>query len=272
MEQISRNILDIQDSTNSQQLALIQACAPVLANFICKCPKIDGKLPDDVCGIIRHILTKVERTHAYHSHPASSYGTPNTHDRSFFPAWPTIRSPAKYAADSTTTPRELDDCRKASYGHPSLTPGVFTVYCPHGVCYGFEIMQQCESPKHPFTIFTCHFPVPPGAIVYDNGCKLHSYCLNREPALYKDTRFFIDRFHWRGHIGCSKGYCLDEYSAAEVRSLNSQVNEQANLGLQRIKGHLSYMKPDNFRFTLSLFLAICNKDKLSKLNIDNLTI
>ena len=65
-------------------------------------------------------------------------------------------------------------------------------------------------------------------------------------------------------------YCLDEYNTAEVRSLNSQVNEQANSGLQRIKGHLSYMKPDNFRFTLFLFLAICNKG--SKLNIDHLTI
>ena len=53
-------MLDIQDSTNSQQLqcALIQAHATVLANFICKCTKIDGKLADDVCGITHHILTK----------------------------------------------------------------------------------------------------------------------------------------------------------------------------------------------------------------------
>ena len=54
----------------------------------------------------------------------ASYGTPNTHNRSFFPAWPVIRGPAKYAADSTATPRELDDCHKASYGHPTLTPGI----------------------------------------------------------------------------------------------------------------------------------------------------
>ena len=27
--------------------------------------------------------------------------------------WPVIRGPAKYSADSTATPRELDDCRKA---------------------------------------------------------------------------------------------------------------------------------------------------------------
>ena len=65
-----------------------------------------------------------------------------------------------------------------------------------------------------------------------------------------------------------------EYNTDEVRSLNYQVilNEQANSGLQRIKGHLSYIKPHNFRFALSLFLAICNKGKISKLNSAYLTI
>lgn len=177
-----------------------------------------------------------------------------------------IHGHAKYVADATTA-REVDNCRKVAYGHPSLTPGIFTVYCPHGVCYSFEIMQRCESPKHPFNIFMSRFPVRLRTIVYDNGCKLHSYCLNREPALYKETRFFIDCFHWKGHVGCSKGYCLDEYKSSEIRSLNSQMNEQANSGLQHIKGHLSYMKPHNFKFTLLLFLAICNKDEISRLDI-----
>jgi len=190
-------------------------------------------------AIIHHVLTKVESTYTDPPHPPSSYGTLNTHNSSFFPAWSMIRGPAKYAADSPATPRELDDCQKASYGHPSLTPGIFTVFCPHGVCYGFTIMQRCESPRHPFNIFTSRFPVPPGTIVYDNRCKLHTYCLNREPALYKGTRSFIDRFHWKGHIGCSRGYCLVNYKSSEIRSLKSQVNEQANLGLQHIKGQLS---------------------------------
>jgi len=51
-------------------------------------------------------------------------------------------------------------------------------------------MQRCESPRHPFNIFTSHFPVPPGTIVYDNGSKLRAYCLNREPALYIKERNF----------------------------------------------------------------------------------
>ena len=69
-----------------------------------------SKIGIDVCGIIHHILTKVESTFTYSPHPPNSYGTPNTHDRSFFPTWPMIQGPAKNAAYSTTIPHELDDC------------------------------------------------------------------------------------------------------------------------------------------------------------------
>ena len=115
-------------------------------------------------------------------------------------------------------------------------------------------MQRCESPRVPFSIFTSRFAAPPKAITNDNACKLHVYCLNREPALYSETRFFVDRFHWRGHVGYSKGYCLDSYkSSVDIKTINSQVNEQANSGLQRIRAQLVYMIPCNFVFTLSLF-------------------
>ena len=39
--------------------------------------------------------------------------------------------------------------------------------------------------------------------------------------------------HEHGHVGCSSGYNLDMYIA--YKDLNSQVNEQANAGLQHIK-------------------------------------
>ena len=56
------------------------------------------------------------------------------------------------------------------------------------------------------------------------------------------------RFHWRGHVGCSSGYSLDRYDTPQISSINSQVNEHANAGLQLIKGQITYMKPDNFNF------------------------
>ena len=123
-------------------------------------------------------------------------------------------------------------------------------------------MDTCESPKHPFDIFRLHFETAPSVIIYDNACKLHQYCLNREPQFFKHTLFAVNRFHWKGHVGCSSGYCLDTYRhSVDLRSINSQVNEQANAGLQRIRGQLAYMTLDNFMYTMSLFLCIKNKDK-----------
>ena len=148
-----------------------------------------------------------------------------------------MRGKGTYAADQGNVVQSVaeDACRKASYGHPTLSPGTFTIYCQHGVCYGFQAMRSCESPRHPFDIFTYRFNSPLQIIVYDNACKLHIYWLNWEPAWY-NTRLFVDRFHWRGHIGCSRGYCMDSYKTRmDTRSTNSQVNEQANSGLQQMK-------------------------------------
>ena len=39
---------------------------------------------------------------------------------------------------------------------------------------------------------------------------------------------------------------LVECNNMSISNSNSQINEQANAGLQRIKDQLAYMKPDNF--------------------------
>ena len=41
-----------------------------------------------------------------------------------------------------------------------------------------------------------------------------------------------------------------------TKEINSQINEQANAGLQRIRGELAYMSVDHFVFHLPLFLVI----------------
>lgn len=50
-----------------------------------------------------------------------------------------------------------------------------------------------------------------------------------------------------GHVDCSSGYCLDTYKHMSLREINSQVNEQANAELQRVRGQLAYMTPQNFK-------------------------
>ena len=81
----------------------------------------------------------------------------------------------------------------------------------------------------------------------------------------------MDRFHWRGHVGCSRGYCLDAYNDRRIKVINLQVNEQANSGLQRIHGQLAYyMNIENFKLHCSLFLALKNMDKISVLSVANI--
>ncbi|KAI8516532.1 hypothetical protein Bbelb_051130 [Branchiostoma belcheri] len=36
-------------------------------------------------------------------------------------------------------------------------------------------------------------------VIYDNSCNLHTYCLNRDPLLFKHTWFLMDRLHWKNH-------------------------------------------------------------------------
>ena len=141
------------------------------------------------------------------------------------------------------------------------------MFCPHGVCYGFEVMSTNESLYHPFHILRSRFKAPPSLVIYDNACKLHQYCLNREPAFFEHTQFAVDRFHWKGHIGYSSGYCLDNYQHPEIKAINSQINEQGNSNLQHIKGQVAYMSIENFMFTVSLFFAIRNMDSIRNIDI-----
>ena len=99
-----------------------------------------------------------------------------------------------------------------------------------GVCSVIAKSSNVHSEvTMPFQIFKTRFTRPPENIVYDNSCRLHLYSLNREPVFF---RFFVDRFHWRDHVGCNSGYCLDKYPSQNIAQINSQINEQTNAGLQ----------------------------------------
>ena len=270
---IASGDVDIFDSHNHRELLLLQQNAPVLAEFLAKCPTAaGGELPEDVRDLLRLLLKLAQAPFQGHPPPPDSYPPAVDDHLSFFPCLPQQHGNACYKADSksstSATTADRDGCRKSSHGHPTLSPGIFTIYCEHGVCYGFELLRSCESPKHPFGIFKTRFAHPPELIIYDNACRLHVYCLNREPHFFEKTRFAVDRFHWRGHIGCSSGYSLDSYGGRRTKSIHSQVNEQANAGLQKIRGQLAYMNIDNFKFHCSLFLALINMDK--KLSVHNL--
>ncbi len=73
---VASNTIDIQDSTNHHDLTALQVNAPVLSEFICKCPKNYSNNPcDDVCAIIHHIIQKVISTFVHSAHPPQLHST-----------------------------------------------------------------------------------------------------------------------------------------------------------------------------------------------------
>ena len=185
---------------------------------------------------------------------------PSQTDLEYFPNHPLIRGPAKYAANKSK--KDDSGCRKWGKRHATLSPGLFTIVCKHGICLGFQLMSDTESPKTAFHILMGRFPTLPKLIIYDNACKMHVYCIKREPARFALTRFMVDRMHYRGHIGCSEGYNMDTYKAdVEIAKTNSQANEQANASLRNISTQIAYMSIDNVLCHTGVFLAIRNQDK-----------
>ena len=69
-----------------------------------------------------------------------------------------------YESDRSTA---LKGCTKQSTGHPSLLPGMVSVfmqcmstdtnYLVIGICYGFQVMRIHESPSVPFTVLYTRF-------------------------------------------------------------------------------------------------------------------
>lgn len=51
---------------------------------------------------------------------------------SYFPSLPQVRARRRYEADKNTKERI---CTKRGTGHPSLLPGIFTIFCEHGISY-----------------------------------------------------------------------------------------------------------------------------------------
>ena len=63
-------------------------------------------------------------------HSVASVNASKMEPLSFFPQLPSIWSRGTYAADRTNTTPKI--CTKRSTGHPTLLPGIFTLFCQHG--------------------------------------------------------------------------------------------------------------------------------------------
>ena len=253
--------LSITDSTRSPHFQLIMRHAPILGKAIIE-NTAGGKLDESVSRIIHFIMQYVNELFIKCELPSpTKYGAAFHSQHEYFPGYPITIGKSYYKMDKG---RNLDDifCKKLTGNHPTLSPGIFTVFCRHRVCLGFSLMQSAESPRTPFEIFLRRFNshLSNMRIFYDNCCNLHQYCLNREPGRFSETIFLIDRLHYQDHIACTEGYSTSAYNSdPEIRAINTQINEQANADLRNLSKQVSHMRPENVILQMKVFLADRNR-------------
>ncbi|XP_066910086.1 uncharacterized protein [Clytia hemisphaerica] len=254
--ELSLKLLQPNCKSDSRLMRQFQIRLPLLFNVL-NAANLESCFPETKWkGLLLYLADKAE-VPFNNAKDLSTSDEFDENELSSFPNLPIRRSRGNFEQDKRNL--KYDSCRKNYKGHPNLTSGIFTIYCPHGICYGFQVMAKEESPNVPFTIFRTRFQKSPRYIVYDNNCSLHAYCLNRDPVFFRETKFLVDRFHWKNHTACGTGYCMNIYH--ELEWLNSQINEQQNASTKGLKTQLSYMRPDHFMSHCKFFLWYRNSLK-----------
>ena len=98
----------------------------------------------------------------------------------------------------------------------------------------------------------------PQELFYDNACHLSEYCLNREPALFEDTRFWHDLFHAIAHL------CGINFKSTRVEGfggINTEICEQVNSYLPGYQVHRNTPFSRSLCLLFTIFLYLLNNDK-----------
>ena len=73
------------------------------------------------------------------------------------------------------------------------------------------------------------------SLVYDFGCNLHNYLLNREPREIEFKRVFVDSFHYKNHTACASSYDAANYKKYLPKGFYTTGREQINSKLSKIE-------------------------------------
>ena len=157
-------------------------------------------------------------------------------------------------ADDKEKNANFDDFPEVDQAYRKMLPRMsrsgfgylFLWFCPvHGHSYGFHLISGGEGRKDPFCSLFKYYQTMPEHIYYDFACQLSEYCLNREPELFKSTRFWHDLFNFIGHL-CGINFKSGRILGQE--GVNTEICEQVNSFLQCIKYTGSHLSQDHFTF------------------------
>ena len=92
-------------------------------------------------------------------------------------------------------------------------------------------------------------------------CKTKEFGLNRETKRFMKLQITVDKFHQVNHTSCGDTFKSSEYS--NLNKANTQACEQTNRKLRKVAKSCTFMNPDMYMRSLTLYLAYQNIMKSS---------
>ena len=135
----SENLVDLLCTIESKDITtdvnameMLQKEIPLLFSFFRHLKYTHSSI---LLPIVKTMILKSKAPFALNSSSTSisslhSSQPPHESELSYFPSLPKVRQRGYYTADKTNPKEKL--CTKQSYGHPTLLPGIFTLFCEHG--------------------------------------------------------------------------------------------------------------------------------------------
>ena len=230
---------------------------------------------EHIVSFFEFLIEAIQSTHQADQHPSDSSVViepyhPTEQGRAYYFTHHggRVREMPVYSCnDKATKDKQDTTCRKkylnSASGGPKTT-FLFLWFCPqHGHCYGCHIVPGSEGRKDPFSSAFLYMETPPSEVFYDFSCQLEEYCLNREPHFWRECRFYHDIFHGFSHK-CPFVYSAKRVPALMNSGINSEICEQFNAYLQKIKFSARSMSQTHFMFYLQFFMHLWNENKRLK--------
>ena len=220
----------------------------------------------DAVKFFMHFITRVDAIFQNCKEPDAAVPHPGTYNPAkfgrayyFTPHGNQLRDIPKYTMNSISAnyddepARVADKCIKDYEVGRKGVSYLFLWFDPqhYGHCYGYHMIPGHEGRKDPACSAYLYLENAPEEMFYDFSCQLEEYCLNREPGYWKKTRFFHDTFHGFCH------HCAIVYTSSRLKILhkaNTEICEQTNAFLQRIRFSARAMSMNKFNHFLQFFL------------------
>ena len=133
-EEFLRIIDDISDGQSPkgepETMKRLELHSPIICKFLQALPTevIERSCLDLLLEMKRILLSSHKEAHDLSKNFVSA-----SNSYIYFPCWQPCSARGTYVADRQQTTKDALKCSKLHRGHPKLMPGLFTVYCEHGL-------------------------------------------------------------------------------------------------------------------------------------------